>query len=75
LWAVICDGSPPAGGIVSYPLERLHEEVAFIAVGLGWSYDEILALPHSERLRWVEQVNAINARHNRRLRRQQSERS
>lgn len=51
---------------MSYPLDRLHEEVAFIAVGLGWSHDEILALPHHERLRWVEQVNRINARYNRR---------
>lgn len=43
-----------------YPLARLHEEVAFIARGLGWSYDEITSLTHAERARWVEQVNRIN---------------
>ncbi|MBL8153080.1 MAG: hypothetical protein JNM70_02750 [Anaerolineae bacterium] len=55
--------------MVSYPLDRLHEEVAFIAVGLGWSYHEILSLTHTERARWVEQVNAINARRSRPSRR------
>jgi uncharacterized protein DUF6760 len=42
----------------------LHEEVAFLAIGLGWGRDEILALTHHERGRWVEQVNRINARNN-----------
>jgi hypothetical protein len=55
-------GDPPAGGIISYPLDRLHEEVAFIAAHLGWSHDEILALTHAERARWVKQVNAITRR-------------
>ncbi|MBZ0301798.1 MAG: hypothetical protein K8J31_18770 [Anaerolineae bacterium] len=50
--------------MLSYPLDRLHEEVAFIAVGLGWSYHEILALTHQERARWVRQVNRIHNRHN-----------
>jgi hypothetical protein len=57
---------------VSYPLERLHEEVAFIAVGLGWSYQEILGLSHTERARWVQQVNRMNTRHNQLLRREGS---
>ncbi|GAB4440022.1 MAG: hypothetical protein Kow00120_08050 [Anaerolineae bacterium] len=63
-------GSARPGGIVGYPLDRLHEEVAFVAAGLGWGHDEILALTHAERARWVEQVNRINARHNRALSRQ-----
>jgi hypothetical protein len=46
---------------VRYPLDRLHEEVAFIAQGLGWDGDAILALTHRERARWVEQVNRLNA--------------
>lgn len=54
--------NPPTGGIVTYPLERLHEEVAFIAAGLGWSHTEILAMTHHERARWVKQVNRMNAR-------------
>ena len=47
---------------MSYPLDRLHEEVAFIAVGLGWSHDEILNLSHQERAHWVRVVNRINSR-------------
>ena len=56
--------------MVGYPLDRLHEEVAFIAAGLGWAHDEILSLTHAERARWVEQVNHINARHNQALSKQ-----
>ena len=55
-------GVTPAGGILTYPLERLHEEVAFLAVGLGWSHAEILAMTHQERARWVKQVNRMNVR-------------
>jgi Family of unknown function (DUF6760) len=58
-------GDTTAGGIVSYPLDRLHEEVAFIAVGLGWSHEVILGMTHKERARWVRQVNHINSRHHR----------
>ncbi|MAS35151.1 MAG: hypothetical protein CL610_14160 [Anaerolineaceae bacterium] len=50
--------------MVSYPLDRLHEEVAFIAIGLGWSHHEILSLTHQERARWVQQVNRVNRRRN-----------
>ena len=62
LRARIRRGDAGPGGILSYPLERLHEEVAFIAAHLGWSHDEILALTHSERARWVQQVNALQRR-------------
>jgi hypothetical protein len=51
-------------------LERLHEEVAFIAVGLGWSYNEILSLTHRERAQWVQQINRINTRYNREVSKQ-----
>ncbi|MFN8377622.1 MAG: DUF6760 family protein [Anaerolineae bacterium] len=40
----------------------MHEEVAFIAAHLGWSHDEILAMTHSERARWVKQVNGMQRR-------------
>lgn len=48
---------------MSYPLDRLHEEVAFVAAHFGWSADELLAMTHQERARWVAQVNRIAARH------------
>jgi hypothetical protein len=55
---------PAVGGIVGYPLERLQEEVAYIAYHLNWSLDEILALEHADRRRWAEEVAAINRRLN-----------
>jgi hypothetical protein len=38
----------------------LREEVAFIAAELGWGYDEILAMPHRERIQWVKTLSQIN---------------
>ncbi|MGL4651169.1 MAG: DUF6760 family protein [Caldilineaceae bacterium] len=52
------------GGIVGYPLDRLHEEVAYLAYYLHWPLDEILALQHEDRLRWVDEVARINRRLN-----------
>ncbi|WP_396136495.1 DUF6760 family protein [Chamaesiphon sp. VAR_48_metabat_403] len=48
------------GGVVSYPLSQLHEEVAFIAYHFHWSQEEILNLEHSSRQCWVEEINKIN---------------
>jgi hypothetical protein len=50
---------PPIEG---YPLDRLYEEVAFVAYHFNWSHDEVLALPHWERRRWCEEISAINER-------------
>jgi hypothetical protein len=47
---------------VAYPLPQLRSEVAFLAYHLHWSLDEILSLPHRERIEWVNQVSAINKR-------------
>ncbi|MEM6285431.1 MAG: DUF6760 family protein [Chloroflexota bacterium] len=40
----------------------MREEVAFLAVGLGWSYDEIMTMTHRERGAWVRTLNQINTR-------------
>ncbi|MHB8627300.1 MAG: DUF6760 family protein [Aggregatilineales bacterium] len=48
--------------MVGYPLDRLREEVAFIAYHLHWTHDDILQLTHRERAEWVRQVNQINER-------------
>ncbi len=45
-----------------YPLDRLHEEVAYIAYHLHWSRAEILGLEHPERLRWVSEIGRLNVR-------------
>jgi hypothetical protein len=36
-----------------YPSERLHEEVAYVAHHLHWSYRDVMGMEHAERLRWV----------------------
>jgi hypothetical protein len=50
------------GGIVGYPLDRLYEEVAYIAYHFHWPMDEVLALDHAERQRWVQEIAKINRR-------------
>lgn len=52
------------GGIVGYPLDRLYEEVAYLAYHFHWPRDTILSMEHPERLRWVSEVAAINRRLN-----------
>jgi hypothetical protein len=54
----------PGGGIVGYPLDRLYEEVAYIAYHFHWPLEEILDLEHTERQRWVKEVARINRRLN-----------
>ncbi len=50
------------GGVVGYPLDRLHEEVAYIAYHFHWTKDAIMELEHGERQRWVEEIANINRR-------------
>lgn len=52
------------GGIVGYPLDRLHEEVAYLAYHFHWPLDDILALEHADRRRWADEIAAINRRLN-----------
>jgi hypothetical protein len=47
---------------VAYPLDQVRSETAFIAYHMHWSLDEILSLPHGERVEWVGQVSRINRR-------------
>jgi hypothetical protein len=55
-------GNP--GGVVGYPLERLHQEVAYIAYHFHWPRKEIMTLEHPERQRWVQEIAEINKRLN-----------
>jgi hypothetical protein len=48
------------GGIVSYPLDKLYQEVAYIAYHFHWSPDEILDQEHRERQVWVKEISEIN---------------
>lgn len=57
-------GGHPAGGVIVYPLDRLYEEMAYLAYHFHWPYSEILEMDHRERRRWVDEVAAINTRLN-----------
>ena len=50
--------------MIRYPSDRLHEEVAYVAFHLHWSYREVMQLDHFERQRWVAEVARINQRLN-----------
>ncbi|MEO8017674.1 MAG: DUF6760 family protein [Pseudomonadota bacterium] len=52
------------GGVLGYPLERLHQEVAYVAYHFHWPQSEIMSQPHAERCRWVREIAAINQRVN-----------
>ncbi len=52
------------GGIVSYPLENIFKEVAFIAYHFHWDRESILELSHRERHAWVKEISGINAKIN-----------
>lgn len=45
-----------------YPSGRLLEEVAYIAYHFHWPYEEIMAMEHRERQRWVAEIAKINKR-------------
>lgn len=62
--ASLCVGARIAGGVIAYPLDRLYEEVAYVAYHFHWPYEEIMAMEHAERQRWVDEIAAINARLN-----------
>jgi hypothetical protein len=53
-------GHCTGGGIVGYPLDRLREEVAFIAYYFHWPADVVLDLEHTERRQWVDEISKIN---------------
>jgi hypothetical protein len=49
---------------MSYPLNSLYEEVAFIAYHFHWPHDQIMTLEHGDRRQWVESISGINRRMN-----------
>ncbi|MFP4346110.1 MAG: DUF6760 family protein [Anaerolineales bacterium] len=50
--------------MLGYPLDRLHEEVAYIAYHFHWPREDILNLEHNERRQWLEEIAQINRRLN-----------
>ncbi len=53
------------GGIVRYPLDRLYQEVAYIAYHFHWSPEDIMNLSHKERHKWAKEIGSINEKINR----------
>ena len=64
LWRALREGVRSPGGIVSYPLENILREVAFIAYHFHWDRDTVLNLSHKERHLWVKQISSINEKIN-----------
>lgn len=60
----VSSGVEQRGGVTRYPLERLYEEVAYIAYHFHWTPEQILALEHPDRLHWVAEIAKINQRLN-----------
>jgi hypothetical protein len=46
--------------MTGYPLNKLYEEVAFIAYHFHWSLEEIMKLEHRDRQLWCEEISKIN---------------
>lgn len=59
LSASVRSGVCPSGGVLSYPSDQLHEEVAYLSMHVNWSLDEILNLEHHDRRRWVTEVRQL----------------
>ncbi len=58
-------GDCAPGGVTVYPLDRLYNEMAYIAYHFHWPYHEVMKMDHRERQRWVDEIAAINTRLNR----------
>lgn len=46
--------------MIGYPLDQLYQEVAFVAYHVHWPHDEVMAMEHADRRRWVAEISAIN---------------
>ncbi|MGH3622032.1 MAG: DUF6760 family protein [Sciscionella sp.] len=49
---------------MTYAMDRLHQEIAYVAYHFHWPREEILGLTHCERQRWVREIARINTRVN-----------
>lgn len=49
---------------MSYPLDRLTGEVAYIAYHFHWAIDDILQMEHQERHTWIREISEINRKIN-----------
>jgi len=40
-------------------VDRVHQEVAFLGRHVHWTLTELLSLDHTQRRRWVDEVNGL----------------
>ncbi len=52
------------GGMIGYPLDQLHQEIAYIAYYFHWPPESIMTFDHRFRRRWVKEIAEINKRLN-----------
>ena len=45
-------------------MERLYEEVAYIAYYFHWPADQVMEMEHVDRRRWVNEIGKMNNRIN-----------
>jgi hypothetical protein len=50
--------------MIGHPPNRVFEEVAYVAFHFHWPREEVMALDHVERRRWVAEIAHINDRLN-----------
>lgn len=50
--------------IKTYPADKIYEETAFIGYYMHWNHNEIMEFPHLERIRWCNEISAINRKLN-----------
>jgi len=62
--ATLRGGGARIGGDLGYRLDRLYEEVAYVAYHFHWPHAELMALDHLERRTWLQEIAKINDRIN-----------
>lgn len=45
--------------MTGYPVDRVHQEVAFLGRHVHWTLTELLSLDHAQRRRWVDEVTGF----------------
>jgi hypothetical protein len=49
---------------VTYAVDQLHQEIAYVAYHFHWAFSDILDLEHADRRRYVSEIAHLNTRIN-----------
>lgn len=47
-----------------YPIDKIYEEIGFIAYYFHWSHDAIMDMEHRDRRRYCDEISKINRKLN-----------